>query len=274
MLLAIDVGNTNIVLGVFHGETLRATWRVATDVHRMPDEYGVFLLNLLPRQGLVPGDITEAVLSSVVPPMDSVFEELCQRYFGTRPLVVGPGIRTGVRICTDNPREVGADRVVNAAAAHHLYGGPLIVIDFGTATTLDAVSAEGDYLGGAIAPGIQVATEALVQRASKLPKIDMVRPKHAIGRNTVSAMQSGIVFGYVGLLEGIVSRIRQELGGVAKVIATGGLVEVIAPETSCIETVEPNLTLIGLQLIYELNRPFIEERRPSLARDRERRAPR
>ncbi len=274
MLLAIDIGNTNVVLGVFHRESLRATWRVATDVHRMPDEYGVFLLNLLPRVGLVPEDITEAALSSVVPPLDSVFEELCQRYFVAKPLVIGPGTRTGVRICTDNPREVGADRVVNAAAAHKLYGGPLIVIDFGTATTLDAVSADGDYLGGAIAPGIQVATEALVQRASKLPKIEMVRPRHAIGRNTVAAMQSGIIFGYVGLVEGIVTRIRQELGGTAKVVATGGLVEVIAPETTCIEVMEPNLTLIGLRLIYDLNRQFLEERRAPPVRDREKRAPR
>lgn len=274
MLLAIDIGNTNIVLGVFHGQTLRATWRIATDVHRMADEYAVLLLNLFPRQGLVPGDITEVALSSVVPPLDSTFEELCQRYFMTRPLIVGPGTKTGVRICTDNPREVGADRVVNAAAAHHLYEGPLIVIDFGTATTLDAVSAEGDYLGGAIAPGVQVATEALVQRASKLPRIEMVRPKHAIGRNTVAAMQSGIIFGYVGLLEGIVARLRQELDGPVKVVATGGLVEILAPETSCIEIVEPNLTLIGLRLIYELNRPFLEERRLPLSREREKRAPR
>jgi len=254
MLLAVDIGNTNIVLGIFEGESLRATWRISTDAQKMPDDYAVLLMTLLPRDGLALADIDEVIISSVVPPVVTIFEELCQRYMGVTPVVVGPGIKTGVRICTDNPREVGADRVVNAAAAHHLYGGPLIVIDVGTATTLDAVSKEGDYLGGAIAPGPKIAAEALFVRASKLPRIELVRPKHAIGRNTVASMQSGIFLGYVGLIEGLVVRMQEEMGGQAKVIATGGLVEAIARETKAIDVVNPDLTLIGLRLINEMNR--------------------
>ncbi|TEU02164.1 MAG: type III pantothenate kinase [Dehalococcoidia bacterium] len=254
MLLAIDIGNTNIAFGVFDGETLRATWNVATDINKTADEYAVLLLNLLPREGLAPTDIDHVSIACVVPPLLTIFEELSQRYFKIPPLIVGPGVKTGVSICTDNPREVGADRVANAAAAHHLYGGPLIVIDFGTATTLDALSKEGDYLGGAIAPGIGIAAEALFERASKLPRVELIPPEHAIGKNTVTTMQSGIIFGYVGLIEGLVTRIKQELGGEAYVVATGGLAEVIATETKVIDTVDMHLTLIGLRLIHELNR--------------------
>lgn len=253
MLLAIDIGNTNIAFGVFDGETLRATWSVATDINKTADEYAVLLLNLLPREGLALSDIDHVGIACVVPPLLTIFEELSQRYFKIPPLIVGPGVKTGVSICTDNPREVGADRVVNTAAAHHLYGGPLIVIDFGTATTLDAVSKEGDYLGGAIAPGIGIAAEALFERASKLPRVELIPPEHAIGKNTVTTMQSGIIFGYVGLIEGLVTRIKQELGGEAYVVATGGLAEVIATETKVIDTVDMHLTLIGLRLIHELN---------------------
>jgi len=253
MLLAIDIGNTNIAFGVFDGETLRATWNVATDINKTADEYAVLLLNLLPREGLALSDIDHVSIACVVPPLLTTFEELSQRYFKIPPLIVGPGVKTGVSICTDNPREVGADRVVNTAAAHHLYGGPLIVIDFGTATTLDAVSKEGDYLGGAIAPGIGIAAEALFERASKLPRVELIPPQHAIGKNTVTTMQSGIIFGYVGLIEGLVTRIKQELGGEAYVVATGGLAEVIATETKVIDTVDMHLTLIGLRLIHELN---------------------
>ncbi|MCK4362900.1 MAG: type III pantothenate kinase [Dehalococcoidia bacterium] len=253
MLLAIDIGNTNIAFGVFDGETLRATWNVATDINKTADEYAVLLLNLLPREGLALSDIDHVGIACVVPPLLTIFEELSQRYFKIPPLIVGPGVKTGVSICTDNPREVGADRVVNTAAAHHLYGGPLIVIDFGTATTLDAVSKEGDYLGGAIAPGIGIAAEALFERASKLPRVELIPPEHAIGKNTVTTMQSGIIFGYVGLIEGLVTRIKQELGGEAYVVATGGLAEVIATETKVIDTVDMHLTLIGLRLIHELN---------------------
>jgi len=254
MLLAIDIGNTNIVIGVFEDERLRATWRLSTDFHKLEDEYASVFLNLLSLKGLAFADIDCAIISSSVPPLVTVFEELCQRYFEVSPMVVGPGTKTGVRISIDNPREVGADRVVNAAAGHRLYGGPLIVIDFGTATTLDAVSEEGDYLGGAIAPGMGISAEALFEHAAKLPRVELVRPQKAIGRNSVSAMQSGIIFGYVGLIEGIVVRMRKELGGTAKVIATGGLADIICRETDVVDAVEPDLTLVGLRLVYELNR--------------------
>ena len=254
MLLAIDIGNTNIAIGVFEDERLRAAWRLGTDVHKLEDEYASVFLNLLSLKGLAFADIDCAIISSSVPPLVTIFEELCRRYFDVSPMVVGPGTKTGVRISIDNPREVGADRVVNAAAAHRLYGGPLIVIDFGTATTLDAVSEEGDYLGGAIAPGVVISAEALFERAAKLPRVELVQPQRAIGRDSVSAMQSGIIFGYVGLIEGIVARMRKELGGSVKVIATGGLADTIARETDVVDTVEPNLTLVGLRLVYELNR--------------------
>jgi len=254
MLLAIDVGNTGIAFGVFEGEALRATWNVATDLNKTADEYAVLLLNLLPREGLALSDIDHTILASVVPPLEPIFEELSRRYLGTLPLVIGPGVKTGVRICTDNPREVGADRVVNAVAAHRLYGGPVIVIDFGTATTVDAVSKEGDYLGGAIAPGIGISAEALFERASKLPRIELIPPEHAIGRNSVTAMQSGIMFGYVGLIESLVARIRRELGGKPRVVATGGLAKVIAEEAKVVDVVNQHLTLIGLRLIHDMNR--------------------
>ncbi|MBI4307684.1 MAG: type III pantothenate kinase [Chloroflexi bacterium] len=253
MLLALDIGNTNVTVGVFEGERLRATFRLGTDVRRMPDEYAVFLLNLLPRENIEPGQIRKAVIASVVPPLISSFVELCKRYFSTAPVVVEAGVRTGVRILADNPREVGADRVADSAAAFKLYGGPVIVVDFGTATAFDAISRDGDYLGGAIAPGIRIAAEALFERASKLPRIDLVRPRSAVGRNTVSSMQSGLVFGYVGLVEGIVARMKKELGPDAKVIATGGNAEIIARETTIFHDVNPDLTLIGLRLIYEIN---------------------
>jgi len=254
MLLAADIGNTNIILGVFDDGKLKATWRLATGVHRMPDEYATLLLNLFDRQGLAASQITDAVLSSVVPPLVGVFEEVCRRYLDVSALVVGAGVKTGVRICMDNPREVGADRIVNAVAAHHLYGGAVIVIDFGTATTFDVVSGEGDYLGGAIAPGIAIATEALFTRTAALPRVELSHPEQTIGRNTVAAMRSGIVFGYVGLIEGIVARIQRELASKAKVVATGGYAELLAQETPIIEVVNPDLTLIGLRLIHEMNR--------------------
>ena len=254
MLLAVDIGNTNITFGVFEGEELRSTWRMATVVNQMADEYAALLLNLLPHQGLEISDIKEATLCCVVPPLLATFEELFQRYFHISPLVVGPGIKTGVRIRVDNPREVGTDRIANTAAAHHLYSGPIIIADLGTATTFDAVSEEGDYLGGAIAPGINTAAEALYARATALPRVELVRPKQAIGTNTITAMQSGIVFGYVGLVEGIVARIQQELGGKAKVVATGGYAGLIARETVVIDEVNPDLTLVGLRLIYLMNK--------------------
>lgn len=253
-MLALDVGNTNITVGVFDGTKLKATWRIGTDVHRTSDEYGSLFADLVERHKLEVASINEAVLCSVVPPLVGVFEEMCRRYFRTKPLVVEAGVKTGVKICLDNPREVGADRVVNAVAAHHLYGGPVIVIDLGTAITFDAVSEEGDYLGGAIAPGIAIATEALFTRTAALPRLDLDVPKKAIGRNTVAAMLSGIIYGYAGLIEGVVSRIQKELGVKAKVVATGGYAELLARETPVIEEVNPDLTLIGLRLIYEMNR--------------------
>ncbi len=253
MLLTVDIGNTNIMLGVFEGDELRATWHMATRIHRMSDEYAALLLNLLHYQGLDASDIEEIALCSVVPPLTATFEELFQRYFHISPLVVGTGVKTGVRIRMDNPREVGADRIVNTAAAHHLYGGPIIIVDLGTATTFDTVSKEGDYLGGAIAPGIETAAEALFMRAAKLPRVELVRPERAIGTSTIAAMQSGIVFGYVALVEGMVARIQKELGEKAKVVATGGYAELIAKETSVIDVINPTLTLTGLRLIYLMN---------------------
>jgi len=253
MLLAIDIGNTSIAFGVFLGDKLQGTWHASSGIHRLTDEYAVLLTNMFAFEGFKRTDITKAILCSTVPPLVNIFEEVCQRYFKVKTLVVGTGTKTGVRICMDNPREVGTDRVVNAAAAHHLYGGPAIVIDLGTATTFDVVSAEGDYLGGAIAPGIAIASEALWVRTAKLPRVELIRPKNAIGKNSVSAMQSGIVFGYIGLIEGIVARMRRELGVDTKVIATGGYANVIGKETPVIQQINPDLTLIGLHLIYELN---------------------
>jgi len=254
MLLAIDIGNTNINIGVFQEREIQATWRIATGIHHLTDEYAILLINLLNQQSLEKADITKVALCSVVPPLTAIFEELSQKYFHIPPLVVGSGVKTGVRIRTDNPREVGTDRIVNAAAAHHLYGGPVIITDFGTATTFDTVSKEGDYLGGAIAPGISTAAESLFNRAAMLPRVEMTRPRHAIGTSTIAAMQSGLVFGYVGLVEGIIARIQQELGEKARVVATGGFAELIAKETPAIEAVNPDLTLIGLRLIYQMNR--------------------
>lgn len=254
MLIAFDIGNTNISVGVFEEENLLATWRIATDVHKMPDEYAVVLLNLLAHRDLSVSDVKEAILLSSVPPLAPIFEELCRRYFGISPRVVGPGIKTGVRILYDNPREVGPDRVADAVAAYRLYGGPVIVVDCGTGTVFDAVSKDGDYLGGAIAPGIVIAAEALFERAARLYKVELARPKQAIGRSTVASIQSGIIFGYAGLVEGILSRFFQELGTRAKVVATGGLAEVVARETPMIDVVAPDLTLVGLRLIHELNR--------------------
>jgi type III pantothenate kinase len=253
MLLAIDIGNTEITLGIFADEKLRATWHIATVINRRADEYASLLLNLLPNQGLDKSEIKEAVLCSVVPPLMATFSDLLRRYFGVEPLVVGVGIKTGVRIRMDNPREVGADRIVNAAAAHHLYGGPVIIIDLGTATTFDIVSREGDYIGGVIAPGITMGAEALSTCTAVLPRVELVAPKRTIGSNTVAAIQSGLIFGYVGLIEGVVARIQKELGEKARVVATGGYAELMAREIKIIERVNPDLTLIGLRLIYLMN---------------------
>lgn len=255
MLMAVDIGNTSIAVGVFEGKAVRASFRFQTDVDRYPDEYGVLLLNLLERSGIQVSAIEGAILASVVPSLVPTFDEMSRRYFLTTPLVVGSGIRTGLRIMYDNPRDVGADRVVDAVAALRLYGPPpLIIVDFGTATVFDAISAAGEYLGGAIAPGIMISAEALFQRTAKLPRIELERPKTAIGKNTVHAMQSGILFGYVGLIDGIIERFRQELGGAARVIATGGWARMIARETAAVDVVDPDLTLHGLRVLWEMNR--------------------
>jgi len=253
VLLVIDIGNTNIAVGVYRGRELVDDWRIATETRRMPDEYAMLLRDLLAHRGLALTSVRAVILSSVVPTLVTTFKELSERYFRVDPLVVGPGIKTGVRILYENPKEVGADRIVNALAAYRLYGGPNIVVDFGTATTFDAVSAEGDYLGGAIAPGIGISSEALFKFAAKLPHVELLKPKHAIGKNTIASMQAGILFGYVGLVEGLITRFFQEMGK-ARVIATGGLAEIIARETRIIEVVDQRLTLEGLRLIYELNR--------------------
>lgn len=254
MLLAIDIGNTNVTLGLYEGDTLGPRWRVATAHERMADEYGLQLIGFLNHAGLTAQAIHAVALASVVPPLTGTFVQACQKYLSQNPLVVDAGVKTGVRVRYDDPRQVGADRVVDAAAAFRLYGGPACIVDFGTATTFDALSAEGDYLGGAIAPGIGIAAEALFQRAAKLPKVDLQRPPAAIGRNTVHSMQSGLLFGYVGLVEGMVARFRAELGPEMKVIGTGGLAEIIARETAVIQIIAPWLTLDGLRMVWEMNR--------------------
>jgi len=254
MLLTIDIGNTNITLGLYQGEALGPRWRLATIHDRMPDEYGMQFLGLLNHAGLTQQALSGICLASVVPPLTGKVLEACRQYLGVEPLVVDTGIKTGVRIRYEDPRAVGADRIVDAAAVQRLYGGPACVVDFGTATTFDAISAEGDYLGGAIAPGISIAAEALFLHTAKLPRVDLQRPPSAIGRNTVHAMQSGLLFGYVSLTEGMVARFRAELGPQMKVIATGGLAEVIACETPVLQIIAPWLTLDGLRIIWELNK--------------------
>jgi type III pantothenate kinase len=253
MLLTIDVGNTNVTLGLYDGETLGPRWRLATEHHRMPDEYGILLTSLFQHAGRAPADVHGIALASVVPPLTSTFVAACETYFGRSPFVVDAGVKTGVRIKYDDPKQVGADRVVDAAAVQKLYGGPACVVDLGTATTFDAISAEGDYLGGAIAPGIGIAADALFQHTAKLPRVDLQVPPSAIGRNTVHALQSGLLFGYVGLVEGMVVRFRRELGPSMKAIATGGLANLIAGETKVIDVIAPWLTLEGLKIVWELN---------------------
>jgi len=254
MLLAIDIGNTSIKLGIFDEDKLKATWSLATGIHRTSDEYGAVLLNLMERQKFLPSKLTGIALCGVVPPLAPTIVEMCRKHLNIQPLVVEAGVKTGIRIRVDNPREVGSDRVVGAVAAHYLYGKPVIIIDLGTATTFDVVSPDGDYLGGAIAPGIGIAVEALFTRTAMLPRIELICPKQVIGRNTVSAMQSGIIFGYIGLIEGMVQRIEKELGEKSKVVATGGYAHVVAQEIPIIEIVNPDLVLTGLRLIYEMNR--------------------
>jgi len=253
MLFCIDIGNTNITLGLYAGETLGPHWRLSTDHDRMPDEFAMQLMALFSYAKLSAADVDGIALASVVPPLTGKWVEVCRTYLGCEPLVVDANTKTGIRILYDNPQAVGADRIVDAVAAYQLYGGPACVVDFGTATTFDAITATGDYLGGAIVPGIGISAEALFQRAAKLPKVEIARPPTAIGRNTVHAMQSGLLFGYVGLVEGMVARFRAELGADMKVIGTGGLANIIAQETTVIAHIAPWLTLDGLRMVYAMN---------------------
>jgi type III pantothenate kinase len=253
LLFCIDLGNTNITLGLYHGDELRSHWRIQTDHHKMPDEYGLLMVSLLNHIGCAPQQVEGICMCSVVPPLTGVLDEGCRVYLGRAPLIVGPDVKTAIPIRYDIPSDVGADRVVDAVAVYRLYGAPACVVDFGTATTFDAISRDGVYLGGAIAPGLGIAAEALFSRASKLPRIDLARPPGPIGRNTVHSIQAGLLFGYVGLVEGMVARFRRELGDDMHVIGTGGLVELIARETDAIETIDPWLTLRGLRIIWDLN---------------------
>ena len=253
MLLTIDVGNTNLTLGLYDGDELGPRWRLATNHERMPDEYGLQFVGLLSHEDQRVENISGICLASVVPPLTSKIVQACNIYLNRDPLVVDAGVKTGVRVRYENPKAVGADRIADAAAVKHLYGGPACVVDFGTATTFDAISKEGDYLGGAIAPGIGIAAEALFILAAKLPRVDLQRPPNVIGSNTVHAMQSGLLFGYVALVEGMVERFRGELGNDMRVIATGGLAEVLSVETDVIEVVAPWLTLDGLRIIWDIN---------------------
>ncbi len=253
MLLTIDIGNTNLTLGLYEGDTLGAHWRLATDHNRMPDEYGLQFLGLLQNAGKTIQDIQGISLASVVPPLTGRVVQACREYLKQEPLVVDAGIKTGIKVRYEDPKAVGADRICDAVAVMKLYGGPACVVDFGTATTFNAITKDGEYLGGAITAGINLAAEALYTRAAKLPRIDLQVPPSVIGRNTVHAMQSGLLFGYVSMVEGMVARFRAELANDMKVVATGGLAEVVAKETKVIDIIAPWLTLEGLRLIWEIN---------------------
>jgi type III pantothenate kinase len=257
MLLAIDVGNTNTVLGLYEldgSPRLRESFRVQTEKDRTGDEYGLQLHSLFSFAGLSMSAVHDVIISNVVPPMALPLEQMSVRFFGKKPLFVGPGVKTGMPVLYDNPREVGADRVVNAIAAYERFHQGLIIVDFGTATTFDAVTPKGEYLGGAIAPGIGISMEALFQRASKLPRVAFERPEKVVGRNTVASMQSGLVYGYVGLVDGICTRMAAELGFPVKIVATGGLAPLIATVSERIDLVDDQLTLEGLRIIYLRNR--------------------
>ena len=255
MLLAVDIGNSMVNLGVFDGERLVANLRVSTDARKSADEYGLTLRDLLVLNGIDPSGITDACMCSVVPPLTGIFEELMQTYIKVNALTVTAGVKTGLQISYDNPRDVGADRIVDAVAAIELYGQPTIIVDFGTATVFDAVSKDGVYLGGAISPGMNVAAEALYLNTSQLRRVELVAPKSPIGQNTTEALQSGLVLGYAGLVTGMVARFKKELGNEAKVIGTGGLAYIIAGVAEVFDAINPDLTLVGLRLIYGKNPP-------------------
>ncbi len=254
MLLALDIGNTNTCIGIYDGEKLLSDWRVSTDRHRTRDEYMLMLRQMFDVDGIALRDVESSAISSVVPPLTPVWEAALQKCLGSRPLVIGPGVKTGMDLRYDSPKDVGADRIAGAVAAYEKYGGPCIIVDFGTATTFDAVSKSGMYLGGAIAPGIGISLEALFEHAAKLPRIDLARPKGVIGRNTVWAMQAGVVYGFAGQAEFIVAKMKEELGGDAFVVATGGLASLIAYETRSVNKVDPLLVLDGIRIVWERNR--------------------
>jgi type III pantothenate kinase len=253
VLLVVDVGNTNTVLGAYKGDTLQAHWRVETNKGRTADEYAVLIRQLMALDDIPPGALQAAIIATVVPPVLFAVESFCKKHLHLTPLVVGPGIKTGMPILTENPREVGADRIVNAVAAFEEYKAGCIVVDFGTATTFDVVSPRGEYRGGAIAPGIAISADALYRAAAKLPRVEITRPPRVVGRNTVSSMQSGLVFGYAGLCDAIVERMRAEIDFPARCVATGGLAPLIAKESRTIEETNEMLTLRGLKLIHDRN---------------------
>ncbi len=253
MLLAVDAGNTDTVVGVFDGDRMVADFRLHTEARATGAELGLLLVSLLRAAGVDPASITAMAVSNVVPALSRSLEEMAREHFGGPPLVVGPGIRTGIRIHYDDPSQVGGDRIANAIAVHHLHGGPAIICDFGTATTVDAIDAVGDYLGGAVAPGLLVSHDALVERAARLSGVDLAAPETALGRNTRTSLQAGLIFGYAGLVDGLVGRMRREMGGSAKLILTGGLAPLMADLISGVHATDQRLTLIGLRLLHELN---------------------
>lgn len=254
MLLCVDIGNTNITLGLYDGDVLGARWRLATVYERMPDEYGIQLLDLFQHQNIALTELDGAIVASVVPPLTEKWVQVCETYLNLTPLIVSAQMNIGIRILYEEPGFVGADRIVDAVAAYRIYGGPACIVDFGTATTFDAITVNGDYLGGAITPGINIAAEALFQRTAKLPRIELAHPPSAIGRNTAHSMQAGLLLGYTAMVEGMVKRFADELGPSMKVIATGGLAEKIAQETDIFDHIAPWLTLDGLRMLYEMNR--------------------
>ena len=251
-LLVVDVGNTNVVLGIYRDDQLVNSWRLATARDRTGDEYGILARQLL--DGAVDGPLDGAIVGSVVPPLNSAIAGMIRQYFGVDALFVEPGVKTGIAIHVDNPQEVGADRIVNCVAAYEAHGGPTIIVDFGTATTFDVVTENAEYVGGVIAPGLTISAEALFARAARLPRVDIRRPPHVIGTNTVVNMQSGIYFGYLGLVDGLLARMKREITGLKRVIATGGLASLFGDDSEHIDEVDPELTLKGLKIIYDRNR--------------------